>query len=121
MNQDPQIALPDRVEENRRRWQKLHRYWWFSHYSIGVVAVVASSIAAADTSRAAIWGVIAATAASIVTFLGPMQKAQQYHRAFHMTDQACLDLEIGKIDVAELSKVVNTARMISLGDDPPQP
>jgi hypothetical protein len=112
----PQI--PNRVETHRKRWQSLHRSWWFSHYLIGSTSIAAGALAAAESIEPKwLWGVIAATAASFVTFLGPMQKALKYHRAYHVTDQACLEFEVGKIDAGSLVDEVERARFISLGED----
>ena len=84
---------------------------------IGTIGIASGAMAAADRIEPKwLWGVIAATSTSFVTFLGPMQKARQYHRAFHLTDQACLDFEISKIDADALSSVLDRARAISMGE-----
>ncbi len=110
--------IPSRVETHRKRWQSLHRIWWFSHYLIGIISIASGAAAAAQTIEPTwLWGVIAATTASFVTFLGPMQKARQYHRAFHIADQSCLEFEVGKIDAHRLVEEIERARFVSIGED----
>ena len=109
------LKIPNRVVILCNRWQNLHRFWWSCHYVAGLTSVATGALAAANTlSPLWLWGVVAAFAASVVTFLRPLQKAKQYQLAFHLTDHACLEYEIEKIDLSTLVDKVEEARLISV-------
>jgi hypothetical protein len=71
-----------------RRWQR----WWFSaHYIIGVTGAVAGAIAgfrAAPQELSLGLGVLAAVATGLVTFLGPLLKANAYKHAYYLLRSA---------------------------------
>ena len=114
---DSSAEIPESIQIHRLRWQLLHRFWWVSHYLIGMICIVSGIIAADADDNGLLWGVIAATTAAFVTFLSPIQKAKQYHRAFHVIDQACLEFEVKKIGLHEMVEDVERARNISIGED----
>jgi len=102
-------------------WKWLHRTWWTVHYSVGLMGVAAGAIAAGGADsigsiQVASWvpGVAAALATSLVTFLGPLHKAQSYHRAFHASEQAIFDFQTGLIDARGLSKRMEAAREVAM-------
>ena len=75
-----------------RDWRRLYRTWWSVHYTVGLLGVAAGVLAAGTPGTLGLpdWapGTAAAVATSLVTFLGPLHKAQAYHRAFHEVEQA---------------------------------
>ncbi|HEX4694237.1 hypothetical protein [Sphingomonas sp.] len=82
-----------------------------THYLIGLSGVVAGALLTAITSIPAskeglsdikflsvdlnhyswLIGIVAAVATSLVTFLGPLHKAERYWSAYHVLEQACLE------------------------------
>lgn len=70
----------------------------------------------------ALFGILAAIATSLVTFLGPQQKAEKYWRAYHHLHQAIYEFEEGLIDRARLNRAIKKARnVILMGIGNPQP
>ena len=111
-----------RIEKTSRYWKRLYRLWWGLHYSIGIAGIVTAIIAGAGDKLAGslleghIW-VIGATSAictALVTFLGPVQKADRYWRGFHKADQALLEYETGDLTIAKVAQAMKTARDIVL-------
>jgi hypothetical protein len=64
-------------------------------------------------------GIIAAVCTSLVTFLGPIHKAERYWAAYHLLDQACLEYEEGEITLGRFLAQTKQARRIlqAVGDD----
>lgn len=108
-------VVPQRVKRRLLQWQWLHRAWWGIHYAVGLVGVIAGGMTALGEKMpvAPVYvGLVAAVATSLVTFLGPLTKAERYWRAFHEADQACLDYEAGHISSRALTRAIKTARSI---------
>lgn len=127
IDKNPEPAIPSAVLAFLRRTQRLYRFWWFSHYTIGLTGVVAgtllTAISGASTEsqylsslREFAWliGIIAAVSTSLVTFLGPLHKAERYWSAFHHLEQACLEFEGRQMDnrMRKLMRKVMEARLL---------
>ena len=92
--------IPARIQHLRKNLLWLYRVWWGVHYAVGMIGIVAGAFAATasgdgSSMEMAGWGILAAVCTGLVTFLGPLQKAERYWRAFHRLDQACLEFEHG--------------------------
>ena len=103
-------SIPSIVIELMSRTKRLYRFWWAAHYTVGLTGVVAGALLTALTSAQTTagsqeiswffalldkysWliGIIAAVSTSLVTFLGPLHKAERYWSAYHHLEQACLE------------------------------
>lgn len=104
-----------RVVERLKEWRRLHRIWWGTHYGVGVLGVAAGALISIGDKlpiNATYVGIIAAISTSLVTFLGPLSKAQRYWLAFHQIDQACLEFEAGELSTKQLTRACKKARDI---------
>gem|GEM_PF-3628478 len=114
----------------RRRLRFLYQFWWVTHYATGLIGVVAGTLLTAIGSAspgdsmlgamqgyAWLCGIVATVATSLVTFLGPIQKAERYWSAYHVLDQALLEYQLGLIQKRELAKYLWEVRKILLAKD----
>jgi hypothetical protein len=62
-------------------------------------------------------GSIAAICTSLVTFLGPLQKAERYSRPYHILDQACLEFEAQHQDMKGLTREAARVRRLIVGGE----
>jgi hypothetical protein len=126
--------IPASVLVLLKRTRNLYRMWWVTHYTIGLSGVVAGALLTALTAgsgsemsqsleylREYAWliGIIAAVATSLVTFLGPLHKAERYWSAYHLLEQACLEY-IGNDADPKLKRlmkrVMNVRRILQVAD-----
>ena len=126
--------IPDLVLVLLKRTRNLYRLWWVTHYTIGLSGVVAGALLTALTAgsgsemsqslgnlREYAWliGIVAAVATSLVTFLGPLHKAERYWSAYHLLEQACLEY-IGNDADPKLKRlmkrVMNVRRILQVAD-----
>ena len=125
------MDTPGNVLSLRLRCSYLYRSWWTTHYTIGLVGIISAAILTALSApmgepvhgeaivrlavirpNAWILGVIATICGSLVTLLGPLQKAEKYWSAFHILDQAILELENELISMKGFSEKVAGARRV---------
>jgi len=121
-------VIPDRVRKLRRNALVLYRSWWTTHYLIGTVGVLAGALAAGGAGANAsmqtlkpwtwLFGALAALCTSLVTFLGPIQRAERYWKTFHFIDQACLEYESSLIDLQTLALRARDAGSLLVGVTP---
>jgi hypothetical protein len=119
--------VPDRVSALYETYKKLQQFWFFLHYSAGVIAVIAGVLAAAAgansgpefvQSNAWIWGLLAALLSGIVTFLGPLQKAEAYKHAYYLLANSLTRFEAGILSMGALLDDYEHAQSIVLLGDP---
>jgi hypothetical protein len=116
-----QPIIPGRVQVLRKNCLVLYRIWWTTHYLIGFIGVLTGGLAglSATSEGGKVWGwavgAIAAICTSLVTFLGPLQKAERYWKAYHELDQACLEYEYEHKDLNVLIRQAKKVRAIILG------
>lgn len=126
------VVIPEGVLVLKTRVRRLYLSWWTTHYCVGLLGVLAGTLLTALTSagdqglglsesgisiqqfKSHAWliGIVAAVCTSLVTFLGPIGKAERYWSAFHALDQACLEYEQGQIGVKKFLARVRSARAI---------
>jgi hypothetical protein len=124
------MDIPRNAISLRSRCVFLYRFWWFAHYSIGVLGILCAALLTALTPvgspvegeallslsniRPNAWllGVVATISGSLVTLLGPLQKAEKYWAAFHVLDQAIMELRVELLDLGEFARRVCRARKI---------
>lgn len=124
--------IPQGVLTLKSRVRRLYLCWWTTHYAIGFLGVFAGALLTALTSagdlastesspllslanfKAHAWliGIVAAVCTSLVTFLGPIGKAERYWSAYHLLDHACLEFEQGLIGKRRFVARVKAARAI---------
>jgi len=92
------------------------------HYLIGIIGVLAGGFAGAAASNAPLkpwawlFGSVAALSTGLVTFLGPIQRAERYWEAFHSIDHTCLEYEYAEIDLHTLLSRSRDTRALLLGN-----
>jgi len=124
-NTIPETAL---IFKNRTR--RLYLSWWITHYLVGLTGLVAAALLTATsaspmaetpaarnilaTLKDYSWliGIIAAVSTSLVTFLGPIHKAERYWSAWHILDQACCEYELGDITLKRFLLRMKAARKL---------
>lgn len=126
------FTIPRSVMTLRSRVRKLYLSWWTTHYAVGLFGVLAGTLLTALTSaaepasmgdahflsvshlKAYSWliGIVAAVCTSLVTFLGPIGKAERYWSAYHALDQACLEYQEGLLSRKRFVALVRHARTI---------
>jgi len=121
------VEIPQSVLTLKKRTRVLYLSWWITHYAVGLSGVVAGALLTALTSAQGktvqsslstldnwTWliGIIAAVCTSLVTFLGPIHKAERYWSAYHLLDQGCLEYEEGQIALSRFLLIVKQARRI---------
>jgi hypothetical protein len=121
-------TIPDRVRTLRRNALVLYRSWWTTHYLIGTLGVLAGALAAGGAGATAsmqplkpwawLFGAVAALCTSLVTFLGPITRAERYWKTFHFIDQACLEYESSLIDLKTLALRARDAGSLLVGITP---
>jgi len=125
--------IPPTVLDLLDRTKALYRFWWFTHYFIGLSGVIAGALLTAMSAPTGsgtkplivifginlaeyswLIGIIAAVTTSLVTFLGPLHKAERYWSAYHVLEQACLEYRARNPDpkFARLMKRVMQVRKI---------
>jgi hypothetical protein len=108
--------IPPAILRLHRRCELLYRVWWATHYSIGILGVFAGGTAGVVAGRdaASSWGwlsgLVAAVSTSLVTFLGPLHRAERYWKAYHALDQACVMYAYGLIELLALVTEAQRAR-----------
>jgi hypothetical protein len=134
-----QPPIPPSVLKLLDRTRNLYRTWWMMHYATGLAGVVAGALLTALTAAPAMavansgmshslgelrdyaWliGIVAAVATSLVTFLGPLHKAERYWSAYHLLEQACLEYrgdegnpKLGKL----MKRVMQVRRILQVAD-----
>ena len=119
--------VPEMVTDQYKVFQKWQRFWFGIHYLSGVVAVVAGCLATAAgaksgpdiiQSAAWIWGLLAALLSGVVTFLGPLQKAESYKHAYYRLSSSITRYEAGIIEMKQLLDDYENAQSIVLLGDP---
>ena len=130
-------GIPPIVIEMMIRTRRLYRTWWAAHYVVGVTGVIAGALLTAITSSTAsgsgeasgllqslqqyswLIGIVAAVATSMVTFLGPINKAARYYSAYHHLEQACLEYRGHDVDEKTtrlLKRVMQARKMLQIVD-----
>ena len=124
------IPIPKPILVLKRRLRKLYLAWWTTHYAVGLLGVLAGTLLTALTAasdpqvqstgqfvslgalKSYSWliGIFAATCTSLVTFLGPISKAERYYSAYHIMDHACLEYGEKLISLQVLVGRVRQAR-----------
>ncbi len=128
------MDTPTNVKSLRLRCKNLYRSWWTTHYTIGLIGILSAALLTAlsvpnpplvtstegegilrlSQIRPNAWllGVIATICGSLVTLLGPLQKAEKYWSSFHILDQAIMELELDLISAREFARKVSGARKV---------
>ena len=111
------------VDARSRLYNTWQLFWFSVHYTAGLFAIVAGGLATAAVAQEStgligewgwIWGLTASLLASVVTFLGPLQKAQTYKRAHYVLDKAAVDFRDDRITGEQLSTRLEEAHNIVL-------
>jgi hypothetical protein len=133
-----QTKVPHSVLTLKSRMRRLYMSWWTTHYAIGLLGVLAGTLLTALTSadapshdattamlslaslKAYSWliGIVAAVCTSLVTFLGPISKAERYWSAYHLLDQACLEYDQDMLTTRRFLSRVKQARTVLQVSDP---
>jgi hypothetical protein len=114
-------AAIHRIDKTVSYWKNLYRLWWAIHYGIGVIGVACAVLAGAagaenNPAHNYLWllGIVGAVSTSLITFLGPVQKAEKYWRGFHIAEQVLLEFESGECNMKKVVRQVELARRVVL-------
>jgi hypothetical protein len=112
------------AEKMRDEWRQLFRVWWFFHYTLGIAAglsavgltIVSQPVSDGSHSNLATlgFGALSVTCSTLVTFLGPLQRADRFSRAFHVLDQAVIEYSTSLISLKAFTQRIQDAREIVL-------
>ena len=120
---DADIRVPEEVKLQFNNYKVWQRYWYFIHYACGVVAIICGGFATASgtsngpdiiQSNTWLWGLLASLLSSVVTFLGPLQKAETYKLSYYLLYSAVTKYKVGLLTVAELMDALNQAQTVVL-------
>jgi hypothetical protein len=91
-------TLLRQVKAARRSWFILAHLWEYSHYTLGFVGIIATSLSnvlkTSNSSVADACAVLSVICVGYVTFFNPKQKADRQWRAYDYLNFACLEYEI---------------------------
>lgn len=85
-----------------RNWQ----FFWYSvHYSSGLLAIIAATLASKSTEYTAHLALISALLTSVVTLLGPLQKGVSYKHAYFYLLNAINRYQTAQIEKPEIQQL----------------
>lgn len=118
--------VPAIIMERYKTFQNLQRFWFGIHYLSGIIAIIAGCLATAAGAKSTpdfiqnaawMWGLLAALLSGVVTFLGPLQKAESYKHAYYRLASSITRYETGFIDMKKLlDDYENSQSIVLLGD-----
>jgi hypothetical protein len=85
--------LPEQITKARVDWWRAYKVWIAIHWTLSAFAVIFAALAAAITSHAAVFGIIAATSSSLIGLGNPYQRANAFMRAYRRLNNACIKFE----------------------------
>ena len=102
----------------------LWQFFWFSvHYGAGLLAITAGGFATAAVAKDGpsfiaryvwLWGLVASLLSGVVTFLGPLQKAQSYKYAAYSLESHTVYYESKIIGIKDLQDTIEKTQQIVL-------
>ncbi|WP_292992578.1 hypothetical protein [Nitrosomonas sp.] len=130
-------SVPEMVSSRNSTFKYWQRIWYAVHYLSGLIAVIAGGLATAAVAITTdpntvsypaysafieqvpwIWGLIASLFSGIVTFLGPLRKAESYKHAYYRLSTAITRYEESLIEKVQLLEEFETAQNTVLIGDP---
>lgn len=120
-------AVPAIVIERYKTFKNLQRFWFGIHYLSGIVAIIAGCLATAAGAKSTpefiqnaawMWGLLAALLSGVVTFLGPLQKAENYKHAYYRLSSSITRYEAGFMEMKQLLDDYEGAQSIVLLGNP---
>ena len=112
-------TIQDLVVERAGLYQFWQFFWFSVHYSAGLVAILAGGLATAASANESPawvkkyawgWGLTASLLAGVVTFLGPLQKAESYKQVQYVLEKAIVDSRQQRITDEELSDLLGQSQ-----------
>ena len=116
MKQKPEKEIPCEIDRRLRNW----RFHWIvantSHYFVGIIGILFSSLAATNlelfTGLQNIAGVVSAVCFGIIGFAKPRENYIKFARAWRKLDPAVLEYKYGKMELEQLIAVVDECNVI---------
>ena len=120
-------TVPEAALLFKKRTRRLYLSWWMTHYTVGLLGLLAGALLTATSASSLqdkstvlailkdyswLIGILAAVCTSLVTFLGPIHKAERYWSAWHILDQACCEFEVGDINLKRFLTRMKAARKL---------
>jgi hypothetical protein len=94
---------PVEVKSRLNCWYRLYRRANFVHYSVGIIGVAASALAAVDVGEASRFlAAVSAVCIAILGFVKPERKYIKFVRAWRTLDAAAMRYRYGKSDLNAL-------------------
>lgn len=94
---------PAEVKSRLTCWYKLYRRANFTHYTVGIIGVTASALAAVDVGEASRFlAAISAVCIAVLGLVKPERKYIKFVRAWRTLDAAAMKYRYGKADLDAL-------------------
>lgn len=107
------------AEERRLFWLRLNHLWKSIHWTVGIIGLVMSGLAAATKisgDAAPYFSLVATLCFGIIGFASPEKRAQMFIETYGVIDNALLEYELSvkasKPDEETLVKAINKAEGI---------
>lgn len=119
--------IPNKINKQYKEFQFWQRFWFTVHYLSGIFAVIAGGLATAAGTDSGpkfihnliwVWGSIASLLSGIVTFLGPLQKAESYKHAYYRLSSGIARYEANEMNIKDLLDIYERAQNVVLLGDP---
>lgn len=85
--------IPDHIQHQRTAWWRGHVSWVTIHWTLSALATLSAALAAAITSQAQIFEVIAASASSLIRVANPYRRSRSFARAHRLLSKAIIAYE----------------------------
>jgi len=108
--------VPKEILEQLRKWRVNWFFANFSHYIVGIVGILCSTIAATSFDPfpffTNIAGVVSAVCFGILGFAKPKENYNKFVRAWRKLDAAKLKYKYGEINITELLDTVDSCHSL---------
>ena len=108
-------SIPGDIAWREARWFTFGRWWGFTHYVLGIIAVVTPILASSVTKGTLLQissTVLAALCAALITFLQPSRKSDSYWRAWRHLDAVIRRYRSGALSREDLNKAIDEGEAI---------
>ncbi len=97
------MPLPKRLTGRLRSWERTHRLYFILHYLIGIIGVVASSLASTKLlGNPEILSIVASVCIAILAFVRPEREHIRFWQAWKTLDRATVRYECGLASLEEV-------------------
>jgi hypothetical protein len=108
MADNPNEEVIKQLDRKVSFWFNLHIWYKFIHWTIGLVGVTMSTLAASSAisrNAASVLSVVAAVCFAIMGFVNPQKQAALYIRAYRMLEPAIREYSFSDLTLTQLLKI----------------